>query len=177
MMRMLQRFIACALSALFVGACSTPGGIELFPEGASQEAPMRAIGGAATSGSVVVSPLRDGVVMRVSMVNLPVGKYYRVVVHANGNCSSPNGFSAGPPLILPGATQHVTADWPPVLLAQDGIFTVVLRLHGIQLTGPNGIAGKAVILHEGTGSLEAQPGVPNNRVACGIIGAPVYHLL
>ncbi len=31
--------------------------------------------------------------------------------------------------------------------------------------------GKSVVVHDGaTGSLEAQPGVRNNRVACGVIG-------
>lgn len=177
MIVLLRRSISVALCALAVGACSTPGGVEIFPEGNSQEAPMRGIGGAATSGSVVVSPIKDGVAMRVSMVNLPVGTVYRVVVHANGNCSSPNGFAAGPPLVLPGASQHVTAGWPPVPLYQDGVFTAVLRLRGVELTGPNSITGKAVILHAGEGSLEAEPGVPNNRIACGIIGAPVYHLM
>ena len=138
---------------------------------------MRGIGGAATTGSVIISPIKDGLQMRVSMVNLAVGKEYRVVIHTEGNCSSPNGFSAGPPLVLPGATQHVTAEWPPVLLTRDEMFVTVLRLKGVQLTGPNGISGKSVILHVGNGSLDAQPGVPNNRIACGIIGAPIYHLM
>lgn len=177
MIAIMRRLSALATCALFLAACSTPGGVEIFPEGASQEAPMRGIGGVATSGSVVVSPLKDGVLMRVSLVNLPVGKAYRTVIHEEGNCSSPNGYSAGPPLVLPGETQHVTAEWPPVVLFRDEMFITVLRLRGVQMTGPNGISGKAVVVHVGDGSLDAQPGVPNNRIACGVIGTPVYHLM
>ena len=44
------------------------------------------------------------------------------------------------------------------------------RLPGIRIDGPDGIRGKSVVVHRGaTGSLDAQPGVPNNRVACGVI--------
>ena len=41
---------------------------------------------------------------------------------------------------------------------------------GIRIDGADGIRGKSVVVHRGaTGSLDAEPGVPNNRVACGVI--------
>jgi Cu/Zn superoxide dismutase len=45
------------------------------------------------------------------------------------------------------------------------------RIPGLTLSGPAGIEGRSVVLHAGrSGSLEAAPGIPNDRVACGVIG-------
>lgn len=172
-----QTVAVTILGAAFLGGCSTPGGTELFPQGASMEAPMRQIGGSAVTGSVIIGPTGSGVAMRIALANLAVGPY-RVVIHANGNCSSPNGFSAGPPLVLPGASKHLLADTPPGLSGPDGNLMMVVRIPGITMEGPDGIVGKAIVVHMGAqGSLDAQPGVPNDRVACGVIGTPVFHLL
>ena len=54
-----------------------------------------------------------------------------------------------------------------VYRVKDGQVTLVAK----DLTGPNGIEGKSLVLHAGgSGPLDAQPGVPNERVACGVIG-------
>ncbi len=58
----------------------------------------------------------------------------------------------------------------------DGVGTITTRLSGVALDGPAGINGKSVVIHMGFGSLEAQPGVPNDRVACGVIGNPINRL-
>ncbi len=169
--------VLAILGAVLLGGCSTPGGIELFPQGASMEAPMRPTGGSAVTGSVIVGPTSSGVAMRIALANLAVGPY-RVVIHANGNCTSPNAFSAGPPLVLPGGSKHLLADTPPGLSGPDGNLMMVVRIPGLKIEGPDGIAGKSVVVHMGAqGSLDAQPGVPNDRVACGVIGAPVFRLL
>lgn len=167
------RLAAAMLVALGLAGCQgfRDAGSELFPEGNSIEAALSPLGGSAASGSVIVGPTRSGVAMRVNLRGLPM-MHYRVIIHANGNCSSRNGFSAGPPLILPGATEHVMAHTPSDLPVADGALTMVVRIPGVRLDGPNGIAGKAVVVHAGTeGSLEAVPDVPNNRVACGVLGA------
>lgn len=94
---------------------------------------------------------------------------YRIVIHATPNCTSPNGFSAGPPLVLPGATAPVVVS---TIVYEQGTATLVTRIPGIAFTGPAGIEGRSIVLHaSGAGSLEARPGVPNDRVACGVIGA------
>jgi Cu-Zn family superoxide dismutase len=92
----------------------------------------------------------------------------RIAIHANGNCTSPNGFSAGPPWVPPGATK------PPqvftVAMNREGVATLAARIDGARIDGPDGIAGKSVVIHAGTqGSLDAAPGVPNDRIACGVI--------
>ena len=45
------------------------------------------------------------------------------------------------------------------------------RVPGLALSGPAGVEGRSVVLHaRWYGPLEASPGVPNDRVACGVIG-------
>ncbi len=94
---------------------------------------------------------------------------YKVVIHANGLCNSPNGFSAGPPWAPEGMK-------PPlpnrvVMATTDGNAELTVRIDGLALEGPQSIEGKAVVVHDASArSLEAQPGVPNGRVACGVIG-------
>jgi Cu-Zn family superoxide dismutase len=165
------RIAAGALMALAVAGCQT--GNESSPErtqaSAGLEAKMMPVGGSAANGSVVVSPTGSGIQMRVYVQSLPMMRY-RVVIHANGNCSSPNGFSAGPPLVLPGAAEHVMASAGTGFPLNDGALTMVLRIPGVRLDGSDGILGKSVVVHAGdSSSLDAVPGVPNDRVACGVI--------
>jgi Cu/Zn superoxide dismutase len=55
----------------------------------------------------------------------------------------------------------------------DDTRTANAHLPGYRLQGPDGVTGRAVVVHAGaSGSLEAQPGIPNNRAACGVIGTP-----
>jgi Cu/Zn superoxide dismutase len=172
------RLALAALLALALAGCAAERETiaEQLPAVDSMEARMAPIGGSAVSGSVVFSPTSSGIAMKVYLTGLPMARY-QIVIHGNGNCSSPNGFSAGPPLKLPGAAEHVMAGVPPRFPLRDDSLTLVLRIPGIQLEGPNGIAGKSVVVHSGAdGSLDAQPGVPNNRVACGVI-APMQRLL
>jgi len=163
-----------AVVAALVGCQSTPqepGTAKPVPKEDALEAVLMPIGGSAANGTAFFGATGDGVAMRVHALNLPEG-LYRVVIHTTGNCSSPNGFSAGPPLVLPGASAHVMANMPPAYAGPDGVLTIVVRLAGVQLRGPNGVEGRSVVLHYGAqGSLLAQPDVPNERVACGVVGA------
>jgi Cu/Zn superoxide dismutase len=57
------------------------------------------------------------------------------------------------------------------LLKRDDLTAHTIRLPGYRIEGPDGIMGRSVVVHAGAqGSLEAQPGVPNDRIACGVIG-------
>src|SRR5262249_37810304 len=93
---------------------------------------------------------------------------YRIAIHANGNCRSYNGFSAGPPWAPPGV-ELVT----PVVYKNDETAWVVARFPGYKLEGDGGAGGRSVVIQRGSnGSLEAEPNVPNNRVGCGVIDKP-----
>ena len=160
-----------AIAASLVAGCQglQEGGLGIFFAGDSVEAPMVAVGGSAASGFAKFSRTSNGVSMQLSMGGLVSGATYRAVIHANGNCSSPNGFSAGPPWVPAGATERTMAQTGIAVTA--GSLSVVMRIPGIPLDGDNSLVGKSIVLHSGAqGSLEARPDVPNNRVACGVIG-------
>jgi Cu-Zn family superoxide dismutase len=130
---------------------------------------LTSLGGSAM-GATVTFQQRDGfVAMLAGLRNAAPGRSFRVVIHANGNCSSPNGFSAGPPWAPPGKAddlRHVV-----ISTNSEGTGSVSARLPGWRLEGPDGLVGRSVVIHDGaTGSLEAEPGVRNNRAACGVIG-------
>lgn len=139
-------------------------GSQIVGSGPNIEAKLVAIGGAAVTGAAILRAYDGGVMMTVNF-NGPRPGAYRVVVHANGNCSSPNGFSAGPPWAPPGVA---VVRLP--LVKNDDAASFTVRLPGYRFDGPDGVLGRSVVVHAGaTGSLEAEPGVPNNRIACGVI--------
>jgi Cu-Zn family superoxide dismutase len=123
-------------------------------------------GGGVTFGSASFQPVEGGVVATVDLQSGTGGRW-RTVIHATGNCTSPNLFSAGPPLLLPGFSAPIEI---PIVTTGDTSGSATVRIAGLAIGGPTGIIGKSVVVHAGAaGPLDAQPGVPNNRVACGVI--------
>lgn len=131
------------------------------------------LGGSAVEGSVGFQP-RDGAVTMVVHVTGMGPGVYRVAIHATGNCSSRNGFSAGAPWAPPDKSPVVVS----VATNSEGTATLSTRIAGVTVDGPDGILGKSVVIHDGAvGPLDAQPGVPNRRIACTVIGAApsIFH--
>ena len=94
---------------------------------------------------------------------------HRVAIHMNANCTSPNGFSAGAPMLLPGSSAPVVVSVRTE--GSEGTVATVTRIPGLAIDGAAGIDGKSVVVHEGVaGSLDARPGIANGRLACGLIG-------
>jgi Cu/Zn superoxide dismutase len=125
------------------------------------------IAGGVGHGLITFRPYDGGLVMLADLSGFSAGAY-RIVIHATPVCTSPNGFSAGPPILLPdtGAPASVA-----VTMYEPGTASLVTRVPGLTLTGPLGIEGRSVVLHAGReGPLDASPGVRNDRVACGVIG-------
>lgn len=117
----------------------------------------------AVSGKVRVFDRGDGITVLVSGANLPFGEY-RVAFHENGNCSSPNGFSAGPAWAPVGRSP---ATLIPPLNNPDGNAEASVYVAGVHTTGENGLAGRSVMLYWGA-ITPVQPGVRNNVIACGV---------
>lgn len=131
------------------------------------EASLRALGDSGARGTVRFAQAADGLTLSVYFYNVPAGRY-RVAVHANGICSSPNGFSAGAPWVPPGASQPIVIEFA---VDEGAAATLSQRVAGLALTGPLGVSGRSAVIHGGrTGTLEAVPDLPNNRVACGVFG-------
>jgi Cu-Zn family superoxide dismutase len=163
-----RRALAVAL-AIGLGACASgddPGQRGAKPAGAIG-ARLGPIGGGIGHGLITFRPYDGGLVIVADIGGFNAGPH-RIVIHSNPVCTSPNGFSAGPPFVLPstGAAVIVTAS-----ISHQGTASFVTRIPGLTLSGPTGVEGRSVVLHVGQeGSLEAKPGVPNERVACGVIG-------
>jgi Cu-Zn family superoxide dismutase len=163
------RALPLAALALMVGGCQTvqQASDAVTGVGPGVEARFTGAGGSVVTGAAVLKSYDGGVIMMVNFANVGPGPY-RVAIHATGNCSSPNAFSAGPPWPPPGREGPA-----PILrlLKSDDLTAHTIRLPGYRIDGPDGIMGRSVVVHSGAqGSLEAEPGVPNNRIACGVIG-------
>lgn len=166
------------IALAFVTACASFAGCSMLhwksdgtpaPKAAAtdygQVAPLRAIGGSAVSGKIRVVDRGDGASVLVSMMNIPPGDF-RIAIHENANCSSPNGFSAGPAWAPAGkrpqdliATQHANSE--------DRVESS-LRVAGLRASGVDGVAGRSIVVYAGDKVTDAQPGVPNEEIACGV---------
>jgi len=159
--------VATALVA-GLAACKTAEDVRVRVPEPAIGARLAQVGGSAVSGLVTFRPYDGGVTLLAELGGVASGRY-RIAVHSTGNCTSPNGFSAGDPLRLPGSAL-------PVVVAlstnSDGTASISTRIPGLAIDGPAGVRGKSVVVHAGTtSSLETQPGARNDRLACGVIGA------
>jgi Cu-Zn family superoxide dismutase len=159
------RFAQIATAVLVLAGCASG---ETKQKPANIGARLQPIAGGVGHGLVTFQPY-DGGLTVVADVGGFSGGQYRFVIHTTPICTSPNGFSAGPPFLLPGTDAPVVV--PVIVTVDQGTATLTQPVPGIALTGPNGIEGKSLVLHAGgSGPLDAEPGVPNERVACGVIG-------
>jgi Cu/Zn superoxide dismutase len=155
-----------AVAAAFLASCASDEAAKKPPPDPGVGAQLRPTSGSSIRGLVTFQPYDGGVTAAASFYTGITGNW-RAVIHATGICTSPNGFSAGPPWIPPGATEPPTIR---MVTTDNDYGSATIRMPGLKIDGPDGIRGKSVVIHFGaTGSLDAQPGVPNNRAACGVI--------
>jgi Cu/Zn superoxide dismutase len=163
--------LAVVAAATVLGCAGSRGGSTAAGSTAKSadtlEARLIATGGSAAKGVVRFAPAGSSVSVSIFFSGVSPGDY-RMVIHATGNCSSPNGFSAGPPWLASGSAEPIAIGFR---VDNDGTVSTSQRRAGLVLDGPQGIAGRAVVIHEGhAGNLDAQPDRANGRVACGVIG-------
>jgi Cu-Zn family superoxide dismutase len=100
-------------------------------------------------------------------------------VHENGSCDGPNAGGAGNHLnpldVRHGDPQdadsrHHAGDLGNVRGEDDGTVKQWLRTRDLQLQGPAGVLGKAMIVHAREDDLKSQPGGESGEpIACGVI--------
>jgi len=120
--------------------------------------------GSGVSGTVYVRESGDLLVVRVVMQTDRAGTY-RVVFHANPNCSSPNAFSAGAPWSPPGASAPPGRLVPAAYAGTDGNVNLVARIRGVRM---GDLEKRSVLVYHGDDTTPPRPDVPNNVVACGV---------
>ena len=164
---------ALAASALVLGACATGG-----PEGPSATARLQPASGSKVSGTVTFTQVRKDRVRVTGDItgHTPGPKGFHV--HENGDCSAPDAMSAGGhynPLKRKHASTPAVGhigDMGNITFDEQGSAKFTLVLDGMSVASgePNGIIGKAVIVHMQRDDLITDPtGNAGGRAACGVI--------
>ena len=171
-----RRILSVALVVL-IAACQSPGKSDAPETGKPAplpgvEAVLSPSNGSAGQGTAKLVVRGNDLVALVALNGLIMGPY-RISIHERGNCSSPNAFSAGAPWAPQGSPRAAVDLFPEIRVAEPGNAQMTTTVRGMPLSGPDGLAGKSIIVSAGTTvDADAVPGVPNRRVLCGVLGAP-----
>lgn len=130
-------------------------------------------------GTITFSRAAGAVVIDGELSGLTPG-LHGLHIHEKGDCSAPDGTSAGGHF-APDGDPHGSPDSPPAehhvgdlgnIEATDEGFAVV-NVVDAEMTlddGPKSVLGRAMIVHSGEDDFETQPtGAAGSRVACGVI--------
>lgn len=131
-------------------------------------------------GTLSLTPDKHGVRIAGSIKGLTPNAEHGFHVHEKGDCSAPDGSSAGghfnpdaQPHGKPGDSgAHHLGDVPSVRANAQGVAQVDVRVSGATLrtNDANDIVGKALVVHEKPDDYKSQPaGNSGNRIACGVI--------
>ena len=164
------RAATAAMAALLLASCAGPD--PSSPAAADQvgnlEARLRGIGSAAT-GSVIVVDNGNGVTLTLDGANLRQGTY-RLAFHANPNCNSPKGESAGPVWGPQDSASPPGELIPVIYVGQGEIVSFSTRIPGVHVDREPSLRGRSVVLHAGPFVDSPLPGSSNNYIACGVFG-------
>ncbi len=157
-----------AFAALAAGCSSTKE--PAYEPSVGLEARMLGSGSRA-QGAFRVFDAKDGsgVNVQLTLLNSLPGTYL-ITLHERGNCKSPNLFSAGPAWAPPGSGKTPADLLPAYSTDSEGdIHNYGAFIRGAHVDGPEGLAGKVVVIQFGPRVSDAIPGLPNKRMACGVL--------
>ena len=165
---------ACLALAPAAGPAAAGGG-----GGLRAKAELLSKSGSIADGVVNFEEAGGGVLVHLSAVRLPPG-LHGFHIHERGDCSAPDGASAGghfnPDKTLHGGPalppdQRHAGDLGNAEADASGNVLLERNFSGVTLRpSPNSIAGRAVILHAGADRFASQPsGAAGARIACGVI--------
>ena len=170
----MTKIVTCAAALVLLSACAAT------PEGATTAtARLQPASGSKVQGEIrftQVGPNRVRVSGEVSGHQAGLRAFH---IHEKGDCSAPDAMSAGGHFNPHGAKHGPTpavghvGDMGNLAFSDAGRATVDVTYQGLTLdpNAPNGIIGRAVVVHAGTDDLKTDPtGNAGGRVACGVIG-------
>jgi superoxide dismutase, Cu-Zn family len=171
---MKHALIGPSLAAMCLFACSgMPGG------GPGAIASLKPTQGNSASATVNFRQEKSGVLITAEAQGLVPG-LHGFHIHEKGDCSAPDGTSAGghfnptgQPHGDPRKPEHHAGDIPMLEADANGNARLEARLEGLAIgSGPTDIVGRSVIIHAAPDDLHTQPtGNSGARVACGVIVA------
>lgn len=138
--------------------------------------------GNAVAGTLAFATVDGGIRVTGEVSGLAPGSEHGFHVHETGDCSAPDGTSAGGHF-NPGASDHGrvgqgthhAGDSDNIVAGEQGTATVDTLLQGATLGdgAATDIIGKGVIVHADPDDYTSQPtGNAGARLACGVIAAP-----
>jgi Cu-Zn family superoxide dismutase len=140
-------------------------------------ATVQPLGGSAVKGFVLFTPRDHGVEIKADISGLTPGKH-GFHIHEFGDCSAPDGGSAGPhfnpegtPHGAPGAAASHAGDYGNLEADASGHAVLKYVSHRITLDqSATGVLGRSVIVHEKADDMTTQPtGAAGGRIGCGVI--------
>jgi superoxide dismutase, Cu-Zn family len=167
----MKQLLAASIAACLAAACASMGG----GSGPSAVANLEATKGHGARGKVTFVQRGDDVRVNVELVGLSPNAQHGIHVHEKGDCSAPDGTSAGGHYNPGGSAHgpqsgpHHAGDMPNVTAGSYGEANTSFELHGVKVAE---IVGKAVIVHRDKDDYASQPaGNSGPRIACGVIQA------
>jgi Cu-Zn family superoxide dismutase len=138
--------------------------------------------GNTVTGSLALAPSAEGVHVSGAIQGLKPNAEFGFHVHEKGDCSAPDGSSAGghfnPTQAQhgnPTSGAHHAGDMANIRSNAEGVAEVDTTATGTTLHGEPGtdVVGKAIVVHESPDDYATQPsGNSGKRIACGVIAAP-----
>jgi superoxide dismutase, Cu-Zn family len=168
--------VATSVSVILLAACAGMG----QQSGPSASTALKPTQGNKTAGNV--SFRQDGNKVRVvaSVSGLTPGMH-GFHVHEKGDCSAPDGMSAGGHFNPSGkphgdvsSPEHHAGDMGNITADSDGNAKLDLTVDGLSVAAgaPNSVVGRSVVVHANPDDFKSQPaGNSGPRVACGVIAA------
>jgi Cu-Zn family superoxide dismutase len=147
------------------------------PSLTTQVAGAQLSGPGGVSGVVTFTQAEGGVHVVARVEHVKAGQH-GFHLHAAGVCDAPGFKGAGDhfnpthaPHGAPDAATHHAGDFGNIEVGADGTGNLDLTSSMLSVDdGPNGVLGKAVVLHAGTDDLKSQPaGSSGDRIACGVV--------
>lgn len=146
--------------------------------GARARAELMPTQGNETRGTVEFTRAGAALEITANLTGLPAGEH-GIHVHENGDCSAPDGKSAGEhyapeggPHGAPtaGHDQHHLGDLGNIRADDSGAATLSTDDDELQLSGDRGVVGRAVVVHASADDFQTQPdGNSGTPLACGVV--------
>jgi Cu-Zn family superoxide dismutase len=147
--------------------------------GLTATATLASTSGSSVTGTVTFTQQAEGVLVFAMISGLAPGPH-GFHIHENGDCSSPDGSSAGAHFNPAGMShggldtgERHAGDMGNIVADQTSSANYEQIVTGITLeAGPNSIVGRSVVVHADPDDMSSQPaGNAGARLACGVIEA------
>lgn len=170
---MLNKIVAiCILSGVISGNVAAEG----IPTAHCDIHPLK---NSNITGAITLTEMpKGGVAISGTVMGLKANSSHGFHIHEYGDCSAPDGSSAGSHFHLSG-TKHGPAeglarhlgDLGNLVASDSGIATYNKTIQGISLKGGSSVIGRSLVVHAEVDDLKTDPsGNSGDRVGCGVIG-------